>query len=212
MKQTKKGSQDAPLGDIAIVEGGSAAIVSMTSKLQPNKKEPVLKKKSATNNQNKAIKPKSSNSKAEPTKNSGALARQSSGSTASTCASSKKKRGTSKAEPPFPFYRDVSKATVSEGFESIVNLLRGRKNIVVLTGAGIYFSRIHLGKWLAVVCVGKSVVPQRRSFFSFFPQESAFPAVFLIFALGGAGCTQHWTRRLVEFVMCFRNNYVYWIL
>ncbi|CAB9509352.1 dependent histone deacetylase SIR2 [Seminavis robusta] len=45
-----------------------------------------------------------------------------------------------KAGPPFPLYRDVSKATVAEGIDSIVNLLRGRKNIVVLNGAGISVS------------------------------------------------------------------------
>ena len=34
----------------------------------------------------------------------------------------------------------IPDADIAEGFESIVNLLRGRKNIVVLTGAGISVS------------------------------------------------------------------------
>lgn len=42
-----------------------------------------------------------------------------------------------RAEPPFQLYRNASETDVSEGLESIVNLLRGRKNIVVLAGAGI---------------------------------------------------------------------------
>ena len=50
------------------------------------------------------------------------------------------KKQQQKAEAPFPLYKDVAKADISEGFESIVNLLRGRKNIVVLTGAGISVS------------------------------------------------------------------------
>lgn len=57
--------------------------------------------------------------------------------------SSNNKRNTKKkkrAEAPFPLYQDVSNAEISEGFESIVNLLRGRKNIVVLVGAGISVS------------------------------------------------------------------------
>ena len=50
------------------------------------------------------------------------------------------KRGNARAEAPFALYKDVNKAGISEGFESIVNLLRGRKNIVVLTGAGVSVS------------------------------------------------------------------------
>ena len=50
------------------------------------------------------------------------------------------KRGSTRAEAPFALYKDVNKAGISEGFESIVNLLRGRKNIVVLTGAGVSVS------------------------------------------------------------------------
>jgi Sir2 family len=53
----------------------------------------------------------------------------------------KQRQSTSiKAEAPFPLYRDVKNVTVSEGLDSIVNLLRGRKNIVVLNGAGISVS------------------------------------------------------------------------
>lgn len=42
-----------------------------------------------------------------------------------------------KAEAPFQLYKNASETDVIEGMESIVNLLRGRKNIVVLAGAGI---------------------------------------------------------------------------
>jgi hypothetical protein len=43
-------------------------------------------------------------------------------------------------EPPFLLYRDPSVPTFSEGFASVINLLKGRKNIAVLTGAGISVS------------------------------------------------------------------------
>lgn len=58
----------------------------------------------------------------------------------SATSRNKKHRHNKRAEAPFPLYRDESKVDVSEGLESIVNLLRGRKNIVVLTGAGISVS------------------------------------------------------------------------
>lgn len=42
------------------------------------------------------------------------------------------------SEPPFSLYRSLSnKPTFREGFTSVVNLLKGKKNIIVLTGAGI---------------------------------------------------------------------------
>ena len=55
-------------------------------------------------------------------------------------SASNKKQQSSKAEPPFPLVKDASTAGISEGIESVVNLLRGRKNIVVLVGAGISVS------------------------------------------------------------------------
>lgn len=53
---------------------------------------------------------------------------------------SNKKQRSARAEPPFPLFQDVKKADISEGLDSVVNLLRGRKNIVVLAGAGISVS------------------------------------------------------------------------
>jgi hypothetical protein len=44
------------------------------------------------------------------------------------------------AEPPFSFYVDETKPTFAEGWASVVKLLQGRKNIAVLTGAGISVS------------------------------------------------------------------------
>lgn len=43
-------------------------------------------------------------------------------------------------KPPFPLYRHVSSATFEEGLQSVVELLKGRKKVVVLTGAGISVS------------------------------------------------------------------------
>lgn len=52
-----------------------------------------------------------------------------------------KKNGNKAAKPPFPLHRIASEKTnVSEGMHSIVNLLRGKKNIMVLAGAGISVS------------------------------------------------------------------------
>jgi Sir2 family len=44
------------------------------------------------------------------------------------------------AEPPFSFYIDETRPTFAEGWASVVKLLQGRKNIAVLTGAGISVS------------------------------------------------------------------------
>jgi hypothetical protein len=52
----------------------------------------------------------------------------------------KKRSGATKAQPPFPLFEKASEASGPDGFEAVVNLLRGRKNIVVLTGAGISVS------------------------------------------------------------------------
>jgi hypothetical protein len=43
-------------------------------------------------------------------------------------------------EPPFLLYKESSEPSFSEGLESVINLLRGKKRIVVLTGAGISVS------------------------------------------------------------------------
>lgn len=51
-----------------------------------------------------------------------------------------KKQRFLRAEPPFPLCQDATKTDISEGLDSVVNLLRGRKNIVVLAGAGISVS------------------------------------------------------------------------
>lgn len=56
-----------------------------------------------------------------------------------------KKNGSKKAtakmqEPPFPLYDDVEEANFDEGWASVVALLKGKKNIAVLTGAGISVS------------------------------------------------------------------------
>lgn len=42
--------------------------------------------------------------------------------------------------PPFSLYADKTKASFEEGWASVVKLLEGRKNIAVLTGAGISVS------------------------------------------------------------------------
>ena len=41
---------------------------------------------------------------------------------------------------PFPLYDDVDKASFDQGWASVVAMLKGRKNIAVLTGAGISVS------------------------------------------------------------------------
>jgi hypothetical protein len=46
-------------------------------------------------------------------------------------------------EPPFPLYVDAKLPSFREGWESVVRLLRGRKNIVVLTGAGKFVKPIN---------------------------------------------------------------------
>jgi hypothetical protein len=43
-------------------------------------------------------------------------------------------------EPPFLLYKEPSEPSFSEGLASVINLLKGRKNIAVLTGAGISVS------------------------------------------------------------------------
>jgi hypothetical protein len=43
-------------------------------------------------------------------------------------------------EPPFLLYKEPSEPSFSEGFASVINLLKGRKKIAVLTGAGISVS------------------------------------------------------------------------
>jgi hypothetical protein len=43
-------------------------------------------------------------------------------------------------EPPFPLYNEPSEPSFSEGLESVINLLKGKKRIAVLTGAGISVS------------------------------------------------------------------------
>jgi Sir2 family len=45
-----------------------------------------------------------------------------------------------KQEPPFPLYDDVEEASFDQGWASVVALLKGRKKIAVLTGAGISVS------------------------------------------------------------------------
>jgi Sir2 family len=50
---------------------------------------------------------------------------------------SSKKKQQSRQEPPFSLYADESNPTFEEGWASVVRLLRGRKNIAVLTGAGM---------------------------------------------------------------------------
>jgi hypothetical protein len=71
--------------------------------------------------------------------------------TTNTSAEVKKKRGTASLnnskssslheQPPYLLYKDPSTAmTYDEGFNSVIQLLRGRKNIAVLIGAGISVS------------------------------------------------------------------------
>lgn len=43
-------------------------------------------------------------------------------------------------EPPFLLYKNVNSPSIDEGLDSIVNLLKDRKNIAVLLGAGISVS------------------------------------------------------------------------
>jgi hypothetical protein len=43
-------------------------------------------------------------------------------------------------EPPFLLYKEPSEPSFSEGIESVINLLKGKKRIAVLTGAGISVS------------------------------------------------------------------------
>jgi hypothetical protein len=43
-------------------------------------------------------------------------------------------------EPPFQLYEEPSEPSFSEGLASVINLLKGRKKIAVLTGAGISVS------------------------------------------------------------------------
>lgn len=45
-----------------------------------------------------------------------------------------------RSEPPFPLYNNPNKPSFDEGWESVIELLRGRKRIAVLTGAGISVS------------------------------------------------------------------------
>ena len=52
----------------------------------------------------------------------------------------KRVKAKAQPQPPFPLYNDGSEASVAEGLESVINLLKGRKNIVVLAGAGISVS------------------------------------------------------------------------
>jgi hypothetical protein len=51
-----------------------------------------------------------------------------------------KKNKLVKQVPPFPLYDDVDKASFDQGWASVVAMLKGRKNIAVLTGAGISVS------------------------------------------------------------------------
>ena len=43
-------------------------------------------------------------------------------------------------DPPFPLYQSAGKPSFHEGLASVASLLKGKKNIVVLTGAGISVS------------------------------------------------------------------------
>lgn len=42
--------------------------------------------------------------------------------------------------PPFPLYKNIHHKTFQEGLESIVSILKERKNILVLAGAGLSVS------------------------------------------------------------------------
>jgi hypothetical protein len=55
-------------------------------------------------------------------------------------AAAKVKEDLRRREPPFLLYKESSEPSFSEGFASVINLLKGRKNIAVLTGAGISVS------------------------------------------------------------------------
>jgi len=50
-----------------------------------------------------------------------------------------KKRKASQ-EPPFPLHEGVASPSFTDSLEAVAELLRSRKNIVVLTGAGISVS------------------------------------------------------------------------
>lgn len=43
-------------------------------------------------------------------------------------------------EPPFSLYKESSEPNFPEGLASVINLLKGRKNIAVLSGAGMSVS------------------------------------------------------------------------
>ena len=45
-----------------------------------------------------------------------------------------------KQEPPFLLYDNVEEASFDQGWASVVAMLKGRKNVAVLTGAGISVS------------------------------------------------------------------------
>jgi Sir2 family len=53
---------------------------------------------------------------------------------------SKKSKRHLQCEPPFALYMDEKRPSFAEGWASVVKLLQGRKNIAVLTGAGISVS------------------------------------------------------------------------
>lgn len=50
------------------------------------------------------------------------------------------KKDLRRREPPFLLYKEPSEPNFSEGLASVINLLKGRKKIAVLTGAGISVS------------------------------------------------------------------------
>jgi Sir2 family len=50
---------------------------------------------------------------------------------------SKRKRTEALQDPPFNLYADPSSPSATEGIDSVIRLLQGKKNIAVLLGAGI---------------------------------------------------------------------------
>jgi len=58
----------------------------------------------------------------------------------STANGNKKPAVDPRREPPFCLYQDPTKLDFTQGLDSVIHLLRGRKNIIVLLGAGISVS------------------------------------------------------------------------
>jgi hypothetical protein len=59
---------------------------------------------------------------------------------AAAAAAAAVKEDLRRCEPPFLLYKEPSEPSFSEGLASVINLLKGRKKIAVLTGAGISVS------------------------------------------------------------------------